>query len=293
MTFLDREVKLDVVPLSGSIGAVIRDVDLRNLDQGTVDAIRRVWLERKVVFFQGQHLDPDSHLAFASLFGEPTEGHPVIPGIKGYPNIFEIDYTKARELYASYGDISTRKQGLDWHTDVTFVKHPPLGSILNAVHIPPSGGDTLFSDQQAAYEGLSPSLQDYLLTLHAVHDGRDAFKGALERFGKGNWEGEVEVDIAPVVHPVVRTHPETGARVLFVNPGFTSHIVELDRGESNALLSFLYNHSVRPEYSARYHWTQGDVGFWDNRATQHSVVGDFGKQHRVIQRVTLKGDTPV
>ena len=292
MTLLDSEVKLDVTPLSGSIGAVINGVNLRDLDSATVEAIRKVWLERKVVFFQGQHLDPDAHLTFAGLFGEPTEGHPVIPGIKGYPNIFEIDYTKAREVYGNYGDISTRRQGLDWHTDVTFVKRPPLGSILNAVHIPLSGGDTLFSDQQAAFEDLSPSLQAYLLTLHAVHDGRDAFKAALEKFGKGNWEGESN-DIEPVVHPVIRIHPETGAKVLFVNPGFTSHIVELERGESNALLSFLYTHSVRPEFSVRYHWTQGDVGFWDNRATQHAVVGDFANQHRVIQRVTLKGDEPL
>ena len=138
MTLLDSEVKLDVTPLSGSIGAVINGVNLRDLDSATVEAIRKVWLERKVVFFQGQHLDPDAHLTFAGLFGEPTEGHPVIPGLKGYPNIFEIDYSKAREVYGNYGDLSTRRQGLDWHTDVTFVKRPPLGSILKR----PSGGNS-------------------------------------------------------------------------------------------------------------------------------------------------------
>jgi taurine dioxygenase len=289
---IDREVKLDVEWLSGSIGAVIRGLDLRDLDESTVAAVRQVWLERKVVFFPGQHLDPDSHLAFAAYFGTPTEGHPVIPGIAGYPNIFEIGYTKSRELYATYGDVTTRRQGINWHTDVTFVKRPPLGSILNAKVIPPSGGDTIWSDQGAALRDLSPSLQGYLSTLHAVHDGRDTFKNALEKFGNAKWEGKQFEELEPVTHPVARTHPETGEKVLFVNPGFTSHIVELDRPESDVLLKFLYEHSVRPEFTVRYHWTAGDIGFWDNRSTQHAVVGDFGTQHRLIQRVTLKGDQP-
>jgi alpha-ketoglutarate-dependent taurine dioxygenase len=176
---------------------------------------------------------------------------------------------------------------------VTFVQRPPLGSILNAKVIPPSGGDTMWSDQGAALADLSANLQEYLSTLHAVHDGREAFKNILERVGKGTWEGKEFEELEPVVHPVVRTHPETGEKVLFVNPGFTSHIAELDRRESDVLLNFLYQHSVRPEFIVRYHWKAGDVGFWDNRSTQHAVVGDFGTQHRVIQRVTLKGDRPV
>ena len=207
--------------------------------------------------------------------------------------MFEIDYSKARALYASYGDVAERSQGLDWHTDVTFVERPPLGSILRAVVIPPAGGDTAFSNQQAAFEALSPSLQGYLSTLSAVHDGRTAFKSAFEAYGSGTWEGKPLPDLVPVVHPVVRTHPETGAKVLFVNPGFTSHIEGLHRAESDALLAFLYRHSVKPEFTVRYHWSEGDVAFWDNRATQHSVVGDFGDQHRVIQRITLRGDAPV
>ena len=292
-TMAITETRLDVTPLSGNIGAEIRGVDLRHLDADTVAEIRKVWLDRKVVFFPGQDLDQEAHLAFASWFGELTEGHPVIPGVDGYPNVFEIDYSKARELYASYGDVSTRTQGLDWHTDVTFVERPPLGSILRAVVVPPSGGDTAFSNQQAAFEALSPTLQGFLETLTAVHDGQAAFQSAFDRLGPGKWEGEKVVELQPVVHPVVRTHPETGAKGLFVNPGFTSHIVELRRAESDALLSFLYQHSVKPEFTVRYHWTAGDVGFWDNRATQHSVVGDFGDQHRVIQRVTIKGDVPV
>jgi len=293
MTVTVSGVALDVTPLSGTIGAVIRGLDLRDLDDATVAAVRRVWLDRKVVFFPGQHLDPDSHQAFAARFGEITEGHPVIPGLKGAPNVFEIDYSQARTIYANYGDVTTRRQGLDWHTDVTFVRRPPLGSILRAVVIPPAGGDTLFSDQEAAFGDLSPTLQDFLSSLTAVHDGRAQFAAALEHVGEGRWEGEAVPNLEPVVHPVVRTHPETGRRSLFVNKGFTSHIVELERAESDALLAFLYAHSVRNEFTVRYHWTEGDVGFWDNRATQHSVVGDFGEQPRVIQRVTIKGDEPV
>ncbi|HEY8526681.1 MAG TPA: TauD/TfdA family dioxygenase [Acidimicrobiales bacterium] len=288
------DVELDVVPLSGTIGAVIRGLDLRAVaegDEATVAAIRKVWLERKVVFFPGQHLDPAAHLAFASRFGEPTEGHPVIPGLDGHPEVFEIDYSAAR-LAAAYGDVSTRYRGIHWHTDVTFVRRPPMGSILRAVVVPPAGGDTLFSDQEAAFAGLSPALQEFLSTLTAVHDGRAQFGPLLEQLGEGTWEGEKLEALEPVEHPVVRTHPETGKKVLFVNPGFTSHIKGLARDESDALLSFLYAHSVKPEYTVRYHWGPGDVGFWDNRATQHAVAGDFGDQHRVIQRVTLRGDEP-
>jgi alpha-ketoglutarate-dependent taurine dioxygenase len=162
MTITETNTSLEVTPLSGTIGAVIRGVDLRDLNQADVDDIRQTWLKYKVVFFPDQHLDEAAHLAFASRFGELTEGHPVIPGLDGFPNVFEIDYSKAREHYATYRDVKARSQRVDWHTDVTFVRRPPTGSILRAVVIPPAGGDTLFSDQQAAFEALSPSLQSYL-----------------------------------------------------------------------------------------------------------------------------------
>lgn len=286
---------LDVRLLSGAIGAEVRNVDLRaDLTDDVVAALRTLWLRHKVLFFPQQHLSPVEHSAFAARFGELTPAHPVIPGIEGHPEVFEIDYSRARELYAQYGDVSTRqRQGLGWHTDVTFVERPPLGSILNAVVIPPAGGDTLWSNQVAAYEGLSDTLQRFLDTLTAVHDGKAQFSAALAaREGGGEWDGEVYDQLRPVEHPVVVTHPETGERALFVNPGFASRIVQLDRAESDALLAFLYAHSTQPEYTVRYHWQTGDLGFWDNRVTQHAVVGDFGAQHRVIQRVTLQGQRP-
>lgn len=292
MTITEPRTVLDVRRLSGAIGSTIEGIDVRHLSDADVAAIRQVWLERKVVFFPDQHLDPDEHLAFASRFGEPTEGHPVIPGLEGQPRVFEIDYTRANKLYESYGNVSDRNRGVHWHTDVTFVKRPPLGSILRAVVVPEAGGDTLFSNQVAAFAGLSPALQGFLRTLTAVHDGTAQFQGILDQVGEGRWEDEAFAELVPSEHPVVRTHPETGEEALFVNPGFTSRIAQLSKEESDTLLQFLYAHSVRPEFTVRYHWGDGDVGFWDNRATQHAVVGDFGTQHRVIQRVTLRGDEP-
>lgn len=298
MTLTDPQARsagvdqLDVTYLSGTIGAEIRGVDVRHLDAETVAAIRDLWVKRRVVFFPGQHLEPAEHLAFARLFGEPTEGHPVIPGIADNPEVFEIDYTTAGELYATYGDVASYERGVAWHTDVTFVKRPPLGSILRAVHVPEFGGDTLWSDQIAAFDGLSPALQEFLSDLTAVHDGKRQFQGILDLVGEGKWEGETFTALEPVEHPVVRTHPESGEKILFVNPGFTSRIKELTLNESDALLAYLYAHSVKPEYTVRYRWGHGDIGFWDNRSTQHAVSGDFGGKHRVIQRVTLRGDEP-
>jgi taurine dioxygenase len=295
VTVIDTPTTLQVRRLSGAIGAELRGVDLKQpLPEATVAAIRAALLEHKVIFFPGQHLTPEEHVAFGAQFGEVTPAHPVIPGIAGNPKVFEIDYSKSAELYAAYGDVARRKRetnGLSWHTDVTFVETPPLGSILNAVVIPEAGGDTAWTNQVAAYAALSPTLQRFLETLTAVHDGSAQFGALLEAFGEGIWDDERFSKLEPVSHPVVRTHPETGEKVLFVNPGFTSHINELEPEESEHLLAFLYAHSARPEFTVRYHWTAGDLGFWDNRATQHSVVGDFSGP-RVIQRITLKGDRP-
>lgn len=272
---------LEVRPLSAVIGAELRGVDLKGeVTDEVIAEIRAALLRYRVVFLPDQHLSAPEHLAFASRFGEPTKAHPVLPGVDGHPEVFEIDYSKGRRRNDGEGRAGPerrRRQGLGWHTDVTFVEAPPLGSILNAVTIPEAGGDTCWSSQVAAFAGLSPTLQAFLETLTAVHDGSRNF-GAP--------------DLQPVEHPVVHTHPETGEKALFVNPGFTQHIVGLHPEESDALLRFLYEHATRPEYTVRYHWTAGDLGFWDNRSTMHSVVGDYGDRHRVIQRVTLHGAPP-
>jgi alpha-ketoglutarate-dependent taurine dioxygenase len=244
------------------------------------------------------HLDPTEHVAFARNFGEVTPAHPVIPGIEGHPEVFEIDYSATAKLTALYGDVAKNRSrpggGISWHTDVTFVERPPLGSILNAVVIPESGGDTMWTDQVAAYQGLSEPIRTFIDGLTAVHDGSAQFSAILERLPEaGEWDDAPYRSLSPVEHPVVRVHPETGQRALFVNPGFTSHIKGLAPEESAALLEFLYTHSTKHEYVVRYHWRAGDLGFWDNRVTQHAVVGDYGSQARLIQRVTLRGDIPV
>jgi len=294
----DVHHEFSVRPLSRHIGAEIRGLDLhRPLDDRDVSAVRALLQQYKVLFFPEQHLTPGLHLAFAGRFGEPTKGHPVIPGLADHPQVFEIDYTQAEQYrdhfeQSAKGDYDARV----WHTDVTFVERPPAGSILNAVVIPEAGGDTQWSNQAAAFAALSPSLQDYLRTLTGIHDGRDQFGWILEHDDRADdgpaWEGERITSLEPVEHPVVRTHDETGEEILYVNPGFTRGIKELDAAEGAALLAFLYQHSVRPQFTVRWHWSQGDLAFWDNRATQHAVVPDFSGQHRVIQRVTLRGERP-
>lgn len=298
-TFAPEKVELDVRPLSGTIGAEIRGLDLKGpLDHDTVDAIRQTLLRYRVIFFPAAHLEPAEHVAFARYFGEVTPAHPVIPGIEGFPEVFEIDYSATAKLTALYGDVAKNRKysggGISWHTDVTFVERPPLGSILNAVVIPESGGDTMWSDQVAAYQGLSAPIRSFIDGLTAVHDGQAQFGAILNRLPEaGEWDDAPYRSLTPVEHPVVRVHPETGERALFVNAGFTSHIKDLAADESAALLAFLYAHSTKHEYLVRYHWQPGDLGFWDNRVTQHAVVGDYGDQARLIQRVTLRGDVPV
>ena len=291
MTITGSTVQLDIAPLSGTIGAEIRNVDLRQpLDDETVGAMRQALLDYKVIFFPGQHLSPAEHKEFATYFGPITNAHPVIPGLDDHREVFEIDYTKARHIVeserADYGDHDK------WHTDVTFMETPPLGSILNAIVIPAAGGDTLWADTSAAYEGLSQPIRDLVDGLTAVHDGNPAFGRLLGRLGHGEWNGERFTELVPVEHPVVRTHPETGRRNLFVNPGFTARIKGLSTKESSALLAFLYDHMATPEYVVRYRWEAGDLGFWDNRTTMHYAIDDYGDAHRVIQRVTIQGDKP-
>jgi taurine dioxygenase len=291
-------VALDVRPLSANIGAEIRGLDLREpLDPATLAAVRATWLDRKVVFFPEQNLDAAQHVAFAGQFGELTPAHPVVPGIPGHPEVFEIDYGAgvkvARAKGASDAAIAARVAGLDWHTDITFVPRPPNGSVLNAVVMPSSGGDTMYSNQVAAFAALSDTMQQFLETLTAIHDGTAAFGRYLKDGRSIEWDGVAYTSLDPVEHPVVRRHPETGEKSLFVNPGFTKRIKQLAAAESAALLAFLYEHSTNPQFTVRYHWRTGDIGMWDNRTTQHAVVGDYGDQPRVIQRVTLRGEEPV
>ncbi|MEU7476381.1 TauD/TfdA family dioxygenase [Lentzea sp. NPDC042327] len=275
---------LSFEPLTIAIGAQVTGVDLADeLTAGQVAAIRRALLDRKVLVFRGQRLTPSAHRAFAASLGELTPAHPVVPGLDDeHPEIYVLDS----------GDGG---KAPEWHTDVTFTRTPPLGSVLRAVDLPPTGGDTCWTDLEAAYLRLSPPVRELADRLEAVHDGRKDFEELLHvrQSGEGNvWEGERVRSLDPVTHPVVRVHPETGRRSLFVNPGFTTHLKDVSEAESRALLDLFFAVIGRQEYSVRHRWAPGDVVVWDNRSTAHLAVDDYGDQHRVMHRITLRGDRP-
>jgi taurine dioxygenase len=252
--------QLDVRPIAGSCGAEVHGVDLTTLDADGWDAMYAAWLEHLVLFFPNQSLDADAHVALGRRFGEP-EIHPFVAKLDDeHPEIIVID--------------TIGHGAAVWHTDVTFSPTPPMASILRMVVNPSRGGDTMFTNQYLAFETLSDPMRDLLEGLTAVHTA------AL--FGHPEQQS---------THPVVRTHPETGRKSLFVNRTFTSHIVELRREESDALLAHLYAWSEQPAFQCRYRWSEGSVGIWDNRCTQHYAIPDY-RGRRVIERVTVIGDAP-
>jgi taurine dioxygenase len=231
-------------------------------------------------------------VALARRFGSVTPAHPVMPG--GLADIPEVLVLDSRRMRASreHAPTEARSRGAGWHTDVTFMPTPPAGSILSAQVIPDTGGDRLWADTQAAYERLDEPVRRLACGLAAVHDGRQAFAGFLAAGRPVRWEGVAYRDLAPVEHPVVRTHPETLRRFLFVNPQFTSHIAGLPAWDGAALLDLLYVHMTVPEVTVRHRSRPGDVAFWDNRATMHYATLDYGDADRVMHRVTLRGDRP-
>jgi len=244
-----------------------------------------------VLVLPGQHLTPDELVAAGRLFGDLTPAHPVMPPLDAaHPEVLEIDATRSRQdpRYRDEWENDT------WHTDVSFMPDPPLGSLLSGIVIPPAGGDTAFVDLQAAYDTLSEPVRALVDGLGAEHDGRAEFAEFLRTNPDGGvWSGRRFTVLEPVVHPVVRRHPDTGRLGLFVNPTFTSRVLGVSRHESASLLQMLYAHITSPENTFRHRWTAGDVVVWDNRATLHVGVRDFGDHHRVLQRVTVAGDRPV
>ncbi|HSZ35614.1 MAG TPA: TauD/TfdA family dioxygenase [Acidimicrobiales bacterium] len=271
--------QLDVRPLSPTIGAEIHGVDCAtHLDDDTVAAIRRIWLERLVVFFPDQHLDDEAQIAFAERFGELTESHPVEPQVLERKEVHSIESGKDRTDF--------------WHTDITFMTRPAMASMLRSIVVPEAGGDTMWSDTRAAYEALAPSLQKLCDGLSAYHFEPYYAQAVAE--GHGNvWEGKKLTRLLPATHPVVRVHPETGRKNLFVNPKFTIRIVDMPEAQSDGLLRLLYDHMTRPEFVVRYHWSPGTLAVWDNRATMHFGIFDYEGDNRVMHRVTLRGDRPV
>jgi len=269
---------LDVRPLTTALGAEIHGVDCAApLDDETIASIRKVWLERLVVFFPNQHLDADQQIAFAARFGEVTEGHPVEPLIAERPELQPIDSVKDRTNF--------------WHTDVTFMAEPPMASMLYSVVVPDVGGDTMWANTRAAYDALGAPLRQFCDTMTAFH--YSPYYARIVSEGGGNtWHGHKLEKLVPVEHPVVRVHPETGLRNLFVNPGFTVGLRDLPGPQSRAVLRLLYEHMTAPEFLVRYRWSPGTLACWDNRATMHYGIYDYGDERRIMHRVILRGDRP-
>ena len=266
---------LMIEPLTPFIGAEITGVDLREVTQEQVTGIRAALLKHQVVFFRDQTLNQEEHIRFARQFGE-LEIHPATPKGQNNPEV----------LHIAHGPESRGRENM-WHSDVTWREKPSLGSILKAVEVPAVGGDTLFANMVEAYERLPGDIKDKIAGKIAVHDIARVFAGRL------NKTAEQLRETYPVMeHPIVRTHPETGANVLYVNNAFTSHIKGMDEDESKELLQALYRTALNPELQCRFRWKAGSLAFWDNRACQHFASSDYFPQVRKMERVTIAGDRP-
>ncbi|MFJ1748714.1 TauD/TfdA dioxygenase family protein [Streptomyces sp. NPDC088116] len=256
-----RNQEMLVSPVSGALGAEIRGVDLTDITDHDFERIHELLLRHLVIFFPEQaHLTPEAHIALGRRFGE-VEVHPFLPKVEGHPELALIESDKGGKAD-------------EWHIDVTFSPKPPVASILHLVTCPESGGDTMWSNQYLAYETLSDPYKELVDGLTAVH------------VLKAPEVGELKAE-----HPVVRIHPETGRRSLYVTRMWSSHIPQLSRHESDALLQFLFEHSEQPRFNCRYRWQPGAVAMWDNRATQHLAINDYS-EYRKGQRVTILGDHP-
>jgi taurine dioxygenase len=274
---------MEVTPVARALGAIVRGVNLaEDLPQATIDRLGELLIEHQILFFRDQPVTPQAQARFAARFGT-LHVHPIYPVLPELPEILVLDN------HAGF-----LPDNDNWHTDVTFTKTPPLAGILAAKQIPSAGGDTLWSSNSAAFEALSAPLRRFL-------DGLTAEHSIAKSFPPQRWQSDpafkerYERAVAkhpPVRHPVVRTHPVSGRKGLFVNEGFTTHIVELSSEESRSVLEFLRAHAARPEFTVRWRWQVGDVAFWDNRVTQHYAIADYLPERRVMHRATVNGDEP-
>ncbi|MGV9672724.1 MULTISPECIES: TauD/TfdA dioxygenase family protein [unclassified Gordonia (in: high G+C Gram-positive bacteria)] len=275
-------VELDIDEFGPSFGAEIRGTSVALATDDEVRAIRAALIDYKVIVLRDQHLDDAQHIEFGRRLGDLTIGHPVWDSGDVPDEVYALDSADN-----GFADV--------WHTDVTFMPRPPMGSILRPVVLPRNGGDTNWADAELAYRSLSEPVRALVEQLRAVHDGSREFGYYLKqrRSGRGNvWDGKEVTELPPVSHPVVRVHPETGRKSLFVNPGFTSHIEDVSDAESRGILDLLYAHLTKPEHIVRHRWRAGDLVLWDNRNTLHYANRDYGDNRRVMHRITLRGDEP-
>jgi taurine dioxygenase len=273
----DPYARFTVGPLAPTIGAEIIGVDLaQTIDDALFADVRRALLEWKVIFLRDQEIEPSDQVRFAQQWGD-LEEHPFLPAGASA----DVVRFEKGERMKGYENV--------WHSDVTWRECPALGSILCAREVPEFGGDTLFADMAAAYDDLSADERAEIDGLHAVHDFAPTFGALLD----ANQMAEMRARFPEVEHPVVRTHPETGRRTLFVNAAFTTRVVGLDADESRALLARLYRQAAVPEFQCRWKWRAGDLAMWDNRAVQHYACSDYAPARRVMERVAVVGDRPI
>ena len=279
---------IEVRPLSILIGAEIGGVDLtRPLSPRMVQEIRDAFLQWKVVFFRGQHLDHRQHIAFARQFGELTVGHAVFGHLPDYPEIYSVAKHLGTERFKGEALV---EPWTGWHSDITAAHNPPAASILRGVEVPPYGGDTQFTNLAAAYQGVSTPLRGFVDTLRGVHGFNPPGENTTQQYDQQLRQRPLTSE-----HPLVTVHPETGERLLYVSPGFLRSIVGLTPRESQRLLELLWEHVIRPEYTVRFKWEPGSIAFWDNRATAHLPPTDifYSDFERQFFRVTLVGEVPV
>tara|TARA_X000000368_G_scaffold110117_1_gene85677 strand:- start:5357 stop:6226 length:870 start_codon:yes stop_codon:yes gene_type:complete len=280
--FESRSLPFEVNRLSPTIGGELLGVDLReDLTSEIKDLIYEALLVYKVIFFRDQELTTDQHIQFSKNFGD-LEVHPFAPFKEGYPEVLKI----------THNEKSPGRENL-WHSDVTWRKEPSLGSVLRMLEKPENGGDTLFSDMYAAYDDLSDEVKQKLEGAVAVHDFV-GFRKRLIKEGKSPKEIEAFNKKFPMPeHPVFRTHPDTGKKVIYVNRAFTQYIKGWEEDKSKDMLDFLYSRASTPEYQCRFAWENNSIAFWDNRACQHYANSDYWPQIRRVERVTIVGDRPV
>ncbi|MBT5891353.1 MAG: taurine dioxygenase [Chromatiales bacterium] len=267
-----------VKPMTNALGAEVLNVDLtRELDLDAVRVLKELFLQYKVLFFRDQNLTPEQHIAFAMHFGDEVQKPGFVPLLDGYPQI-------RRQEMNEYSSVSS---DINWHTDDTFLEVPSKCSVLHALEVPIGKGDTVWVNMAAAYEGLSKPMQDFLLGLTAIHDLVETMgPGVLKQYGPDRWQ-KFRESTPSVEHPIIRTHPETKEKCLFVNPLMTFRIKGLSDPESKAILDMLYEHMTKEEYMVRFRWEKHSVAFWDNRCTAHRGINDFFPAHRLMHRVAI------
>jgi taurine dioxygenase len=273
--------------IAGALGAEVSGVDLsRPIADVVIAEIRQALIDNCVIFFRDQHLTTEQHLAFGRRFGE-LQVHDFVEAMDDREEVLEV----RKEEY------ETRNFGGSWHTDVSYLERPALGSVLYAREVPDHGGDTMFANQYLAYETLSDGMKKMLGGMAAIHSASriygTAAKRAKEPLPSSMSFRFSEAAHAEVEHPVIRTHSETGRKTLYVNGNFTVRFKDMTEEESAPLLQYLYQHAVRPEFTCRFHWQPNSIAFWDNRAVQHYAVNDYDGKRRVMHRVTIEGERPV